>query len=556
MSVYIGGKPMSKRLSAMPTDATIDIDSRMFNDVYFKSLWEIHNYEVYWGGAGSGKSTDIGMKLALQMSVYPGRNLVCIRKQKTDCTKSCWGEIYNALQKFGLSMFWDIRTNPEYKMTNRVNGNEIIFEGLDNIEDIKSIKFTKKNADTPGDANITDIWYEEVNAENNPENIEQLDIRLRDPVIKGRLILSFNPVSRSHFLFDLITKNYTMPGVDALILHTTYKDNKFLKKETADKYERYKFTNRYLYQVYTLGNWGSIGDTIFNSAKIGDRIIALEKKYRTEPIVTGNFNYDKDSKKLPIPESFKFANNSNGIIKIYKEPEYRHPYVFALDTAGDGSDYFAGHVCDNITGEQVAVLHGTGNPDRCVWQSYGLACYYNHALFCPESNFDSWPIKSFQLLNYPNMYKRRSSLDSTHIRNEDKYGFRTGRDNRTAMLSELIVWAEDYIDLINDMETLNEMLTFTRQEKKLKGLWIGAEPGEHDDLVMSLAILLQARSQQSMEMVVDLGKIEGEWLYDELMDAVDEGRIDRYQAQVYIKSHGCRDMSSIKANKGESRYAH
>ena len=38
------------------------------------------------------------------------------------------------------------------------------------------------------------------------------------------------------------------------------------------------------------------------------------------------------------------------------------------------------------------------------------------------------------------------------------------------------------------------MLTFTRQEKKLKGIWWGAEAGAHDDLGYVLwRLLLQAK---------------------------------------------------------------
>jgi phage terminase large subunit len=63
----------------------INIEDTMFNDVYLPYLDTVDNYEVYWGGAGSGKSTFVAQKLAIQMTMLAGRNLVVLRKQAVDC---------------------------------------------------------------------------------------------------------------------------------------------------------------------------------------------------------------------------------------------------------------------------------------------------------------------------------------------------------------------------------------------------------------------------------------------------------------------------------------
>lgn len=550
---------MARRLETLPLESNINLDSRLFNSVYLPYLHRIYNYEVYYGGNGSGKSTFVGQKLAYQMTILPGRNLACLRKQKTDCLTSCWGEIYNALKKFKLLKYWKV-SKADYTMVNRVNGNHIIFEGLDEIEDIKSIKFMSEVEEDTGDNNLTDVWYEEANAEKVKDNVEELDGRLRDPYIKCRLILSFNPVSRSHWLFEYLNHDLKIKGVDALILKTTYKDNKFLPKSQAEKLERYKYTNPYRYQVYCLGNWGTVGDTVFPQNKIAQRLKYLSSFQERQSPTRGEFVYDKTENGIPVKDSYKFVQRSEGDITIYKMPEERHPYVLALDTAGEGSDKFAGQICDNLTGEQVAVFHSASKPDVCVWQAYGLAVMYNHALFCPESNFDSWPIKAFLLLDYPEMYVRQQNADKKHVKSEDRYGFQTTGANRQTILTECVAFVEDNIDLINDPATLNEMLTFTRQEKKMKGIFWGAEPGAHDDLVMAYAIMLQARTQQSMEMVADRHKIEGNWLREELEDAVAEGRIDRQAALEFIRNKGLYAESyderySTKISRRVSRYA-
>jgi phage terminase large subunit len=551
---------MAKRLAALPEIANIDLSKELFNEVFFPHLLTIHNYEAYFGGAGSGKSTFVGgQKLPLQLTVFEGRNLVCLRQQKSDCITSCWGEIYNGLKKFHLDDYWDIKENPVHKMINRYNGNEILFEGLDNIEDIKSIKFTNKGG-TAGDANVTDIWYEEVNAEPNKAVIEELDRRLRDPKIKCRLILTFNPVSRTHWLYEYVMHELQVKGIDSLVLKTTYKDNRFLPPDYGEKLERFKITNPYAYQVYALGNWGTMGQTVFDANKVQDRLNYLETYFKDNPYIEGQFDFEVDKNGIPVKDSFKFFETRKGKTHIFAKPDPKTPYVVSVDTAGDGSDYYVAYVMNNITKEMVAVFRDNGSPNACVWQVYALSKMYNDALVGPEINFDSWIIKAFQIMGYHNFYRRESSVDSTHRTKEPKYGFRTTSANRQMMLTEMVQWTGDNMDKIYDVELLNEMLLFTVQEKKLHGIFWGAEPGAHDDCVMAYAILLQICSQQHCTIQPERVPLEGAWLRIELESAVEEGRIDRRSTLDYIKNKGVAFESADTKYKpkiriGGSRYA-
>lgn len=524
---------MGKRLVALPREFNLDIDKKMFNAVYLPELDKIHEREVYYGGTGSGKSFFISQKLALQMTLIEDRNLVCLRRQKTDCISSCWSDVKGALSEFKLLDFWDVKENPDHVMINRINGNQITFEGVDNIEDIKSIKFFNKVKNKR--SNLTDVWYEEVNAEESIETIRELERRIRDPHAVNRIIISFNPVSRSHWLYDYVTKELPQSDFDVMILKTTYKDNAHYPN--AKLLESYKFTSPYNYQVYTLGNWGTEGESVFNSDLIQKRLNFLSDKKFT----SYSFIYDIGSNKFPVDSSYQLVENVVGDITVFKMPESRHPYIVSVDPSGEGKDFYAADVMDNITGEQVAVYHSIEKPEVCIWQVYGLCRLYNDALYVPEINFDgAWTIKTFQMMDYTNIYKRTTKADKTHIRKEDRYGWRTQPDNRTLMINDMILWTGMYMDNINDAETLNEMLTFTKQSKKLHGMWMGAEAGTHDDLVMAFAICLQGREQQSMELVATGRKIEGDgWTRAELQDAYDEGRFDINTILMYVKTKGC-----------------
>ena len=62
----------------------------------------------------------------------------------------------------------------------------------------------------------------------------------------------------------------------------------------------------------------------------------------------------------------------------------------------------------------------------------------------------------------------------------------------------------DHIELINDKETLEEMLVFIRNEKGRPE----AQEGCHDDLVMALAIAYYIRPQQEMKLKVNVNVIQ------------------------------------------------
>ena len=124
---------------------------------------------------------------------------------------------------------------------------------------------------------------------------------------------------------------------------------------------------------------------------------------------------------------------------------------------------------------------------------YCLGKYYNNALIGIEANFDTYPIKEITRLGYDKQFVREKE-DSFTGSITKAYGFRTDRITRPLILSELQAIVNDNIDLINDKETLEEMLVFVRNEKGRPE----AQEGCHDDLVMALAIAFYIRTQQDM----------------------------------------------------------
>ncbi len=230
----------------------------------------------------------------------------------------------------------------------------------------------------------------------------------------------------------------------------------------------------------------STGQCYFNKLNIINRI-----NEAPEPIALGTFNCYYDGTRI---RGQKFQDREDGNIKIYKYPENRVPYVIGGDTAGEGSDYFTAHVINNITGEQVAVLKQQYNEIEYVKQIYCLGMFYNQALIGPETNFSTYPVQKLAELNYPKLYVRKKE-DTYNTKHEKSFGFKTTSITRPYILAQLQELVHDSIDVLNDKDTLREMLTFIVNENGRAE----AEVGYHDDLVMALAISYYIRMQQDMK---------------------------------------------------------
>lgn len=226
------------------------------------------------------------------------------------------------------------------------------------------------------------------------------------------------------------------------------------------------------------------GQTVFDTAILLNRLENAPK-----PIKTGYFIYDYDGLKI---SRIKWVNDKNGYINIYQIPNVPRmtKYCIGGDTAGEGSDYFTGHVLDARTGEQVAVLKQQFDPDQYVKQMYCLGMYYKYALIGIEANFDSFPIMELQRLGYNNQYVRLAQ-DTYTGKTEKRFGFKTTSLTRPTIISRLIQIVREEVNSINDKDTLEELLTIVRNEKGR----IEAPEGGHDDQMMGLAIAHHIREQ-------------------------------------------------------------
>ncbi|WP_290776378.1 PBSX family phage terminase large subunit [Anaerofustis sp.] len=448
----------------------IEISKKVFNEVYIPYLDNDDRLLIFYGGAGSGKSVFVAQRYIYKILNNNLCNILVVRKTGNTNRTSTFALFKQIINKWNMRDIFDINKS-DFTITCNINRNQIIFKGLDDVEKIKSTTFES--------GELTDVWIEEA-SEAEESDYKQLNVRLRGGKSKKQIVMSLNPIDVNHWIkTSLIDKG------KATYLHTTYKDNQFIDEQYKKELESYKDTDVYYYNVYCLGMWGVLGNSIFDT-----KVIYSQLRKNIKPKKRGYFTYDYDGEKI---SNIKFISDKNGFISIYEEKDEESFYVIGGDTAGEGSDNFTAQVIDNISGKQVAVLKNKFDEDLYARQVYCLGRYYNDALVGIETNFSTYPNKELERLRYPKLYVRKRE-DTYTGRMVSAFGFVTSRLTRPNIVANLIKVVREEGEKIVDKGTLEEMLSFVRNEKGRAE----AAAGAHDDLVMGLAIAYYIREQQEM----------------------------------------------------------
>jgi len=228
--------------------------TKIINPIYRPIFKQVKDrYLIVYGGAGSGKSVSIAQKLVYRCLTEKNHKFLVLRKVNKTTLNSVYAEVIGAIKGFanlyGLCHF----NKTERTITLPHFNSEILCMGLDDPEKIKSIK------------GITGIWLEEA-TEFTHDDFEQLDLRMRGAMPHYKqMIISFNPISAQHWIKKEL---FDREMADRHIIKSTYLDNKFLDEADVKKMEALKDKDEYYYNVYALGNWGSIGNVVFSNYEV------------------------------------------------------------------------------------------------------------------------------------------------------------------------------------------------------------------------------------------------------------------------------------------------
>ena len=299
----------------------ISIQSGVFNPAYLPHLTNLTRTQIFYGGSASGKS-----KFLAQRAVYDllngGRNYLIVRQVGRTLRGSVFTEINKVITEWQVLPLFAV--NKSDMLITCENGYQIIFAGLDDVEKLKSL--------TPAKGEITDVWIEEA-TEIEKGSLKQLYKRQRggSENIHKRLVMSFNPILQTHWIYKdyfsgiAWTDEQKEYHTDSLyILKTTYKDNDFLTADDIRDLENE--TDAYYYNVYSLGNWGILGNVIFTNFRVEDlsgmrdqftnRRAGLDFGFADDPAALVLTHYDRMRKVIYIYDEFYETGMTNDLLAI------------------------------------------------------------------------------------------------------------------------------------------------------------------------------------------------------------------------------------------------
>jgi len=308
---------LAKGESDLTKHIGVDLNA-CINDKH-KPYLEAYNWlQIYFGGSSSGKSVFLAQRTVRDI-LKGGRNYLIIRNISNTMRDSVFNEIRKVITQWEVGEYFVIRVTD--MLITCANGYQIIFKGLDDVEKLKSI--------TPLKGVITDVWIEEA-TETKDTDVKQLLKRLRggDEGFTKRITLSFNPIMKTHWIYKTYFTYYIEGQVldteALLIVHSTYKDNRFLTTQDVQFLENEQ--DKYFYDVYTLGKWGVLGNIIFKnwvSEDIKSSPVyltfdnfrhGLDFGYSNDPTAYNRMYYHKASKTLYITDEVNKRGITNDLI--------------------------------------------------------------------------------------------------------------------------------------------------------------------------------------------------------------------------------------------------
>lgn len=290
---------------------------------YFKEgFLSDKRYIISYGSAGSGKSVFSAQKILTRILTEEGHRILCVRKVASTLKSSVFQLLLDLIYIDNLEELFIINKS-DFTITCTLNGNKIICTGLDDVNKLKSI------------AGITSVLVEEAN-EITEDDFMQLELRVRGFTSNYKqFILSFNPTDEELWIKKRFIDN---DEPEALIIHSTYKNNPFLDAEYIFQLENRMKSNPNMYRIYVEGKFGRIQTG-------GELVPRFNWKYHVtklnyDPSLALHLSFDFNA--LPSCSIGIFQIN-NKQINVIDEISLEHPHNLTKDVCREFVDRYSKH---------------------------------------------------------------------------------------------------------------------------------------------------------------------------------------------------------------------
>lgn len=225
-----------------------------------------------------------------------------------------------------------------------------------------------------------------------------------------------------------------------------------------------------------------------------------------------------------------------GAMRIWREPEPGDTYVIGADVAEgiEGGDYSSVDVISLERSEQVAHWRGHIDPDEFGVLLWWIGRHYRDALMGVEvNNHGLTTVVQLAKLQYWNQF-HRVTFDSARGKRRDSFGWKTTKVTKPLMVDGLRQVVREGDLIINEEETIDEMISFVKHEDGE----LAATSGKHDDRVMSLAIAVEMAKHAYKKAVIRKAPTPKKILISDLTKMADDMERQRHRLPLLGSWHG------------------
>ena len=217
---------------------------------FYPLLEQKERYLVLCGGRGSGKSEFAARKIFYRCMKEGNHRYLVLRKIRKTCQESCIQVVRTVLAENDIIHDYN-KTDRRIIFINPAGQtNEILFDGLDEWEKIKSYKAA------------TSIWMEEL-TEFTKDDFREIDLILREPTqYYKQIMMTFNPdEAQGPWIKEMF---FDKKNPDAYVHPSTIHDNPI--KEVREQYLRILegLEDETYRDIYLYGIWAFAKGQIFN----------------------------------------------------------------------------------------------------------------------------------------------------------------------------------------------------------------------------------------------------------------------------------------------------
>lgn len=301
------------------------------------------NELVEKGGRGSTKSSFVSLEVVLLLLKYPDCHAVVIRKVAKYLRSSVYAQVCWAISALGLTAEFKRTTSP-MEITYKRTGQKIMFFGLDDPGNLKSIKVQF--------GYIGMAWFEELDQFAGPEEVRNVEQSLFRGGSFSFAFKSFNPPAMARNWANQYVRE---SKAGKLVHHSTYLTTppEWLGPRFIADADHLKATNDTAYRHEYLGEVVGSGSQVFDNIKL-ERItneqlgrydyhyFGQDWGWYPDPNQFVGTAYDAQTKTLLIYEEFRGNRCSNA---EWAEKIAHHKDDLIRADPGSGGDRNVGDFC-------------------------------------------------------------------------------------------------------------------------------------------------------------------------------------------------------------------